>query len=70
MEAIMETMDGKVTGKQSARTCLGDRQQQDRVRNHPAWAPVSTNPLTGGASYFSDPTQTTYPSRFYRLRSP
>jgi len=36
---------------------------------HPAWAPVSTNTLTSGASYFSDPQRTTSPSRFYRLRS-
>jgi len=36
----------------------------------PVWVPVSTNMLTGGASYFSDPAWTTNPSRFYRLRSP
>jgi len=36
---------------------------------HPAWAPVSTNTLTGGSSYFSDPQWTNSPSRFYRLRS-
>ena len=33
------------------------------------WTPVSTNRLTSGAAYFSDPQWTNYPSRFYRLRS-
>jgi len=42
---------------------------------NPIWAPISTNMLniivgTNGTSYFSDPTWTNYPSRFYRLRSP
>jgi hypothetical protein len=37
---------------------------------HPAWVPVGTNTLTGGASYFSDPEWTNHPARFYRLRSP
>ncbi len=37
---------------------------------HPAWSPVATNTLTGGSSYFSDPQWASYPSRFYRLRSP
>ena len=37
---------------------------------HPAWAPVATNTLTGGASCFSDPAWSKYPARFYRLRSP
>jgi hypothetical protein len=37
---------------------------------HPAWVSVGTNTLTGGASYFSDPEWTNYPTRFYRLRSP
>jgi hypothetical protein len=35
-----------------------------------AWSPVSTNTLTGGSSYFSDPQWTNHPVRFYRLRSP
>jgi hypothetical protein len=35
-----------------------------------SWSPVSTNTLTGGSSYFSDPQWTNYPARFYRLRSP
>jgi hypothetical protein len=34
------------------------------------WSAVSTNTLTGGSSYFSDPQWTNYPSRLYRLRSP
>ena len=34
------------------------------------WSPISTNTLTGGSSYFSDPQWTNYPARFYRLRSP
>jgi hypothetical protein len=37
---------------------------------NPVWIPVSTNTLTGGSSYFSDPQWTNYPGRFYRLRSP
>jgi hypothetical protein len=37
---------------------------------NPAWVPVSTNTLTGGASYFSDPEWTNHPARFYRLRQP
>jgi hypothetical protein len=34
------------------------------------WTPVSTNTLTNGLTYFSDPQWTNYPGRFYRLRSP
>jgi hypothetical protein len=37
---------------------------------NPVWLPLSTNALTDGSSYFSDPQWTNYPSRFYRLRSP
>jgi BspA type Leucine rich repeat region (6 copies) len=37
---------------------------------NPDWSPISTNTLTGGWSYFSDPNWSNYPSRFYRLRSP
>lgn len=33
------------------------------------WSPMSTNTLTGGTSYFSDPQWTNYPERFYRLSS-
>ena len=36
----------------------------------PIWAPVGTNTLTAGSSYFSDPEWTNHPARFYRLRSP
>jgi hypothetical protein len=32
-----------------------------------AWAPIATNTLSGGTSYFSDPKWTNYPARFYRL---
>ena len=39
------------------------------LANH-TWAPVGTNTLTGGWSYFSDPKWTNYPCRFYRVRSP
>jgi hypothetical protein len=36
---------------------------------NPTWTPVGTNTLTGGSSYFSDPTWTkNHPARFYRLR--
>jgi hypothetical protein len=34
------------------------------------WSAVSTNTLTGGSSYFSDPQWTNYPTRLYRIRSP
>jgi hypothetical protein len=37
---------------------------------NPVWIPVSTNTLTGGTNYFSDPQWTNYPGRFYRVRSP
>ena len=33
------------------------------------WVPVSTNTLTGGTSYFSDPQWTNYTGRFYRFRA-
>jgi hypothetical protein len=36
---------------------------------NPDWIPVSTNTLTGGTNYFSDPQWTNYPGRFYRLSS-
>jgi hypothetical protein len=35
---------------------------------NPVWLPVSTNTLTGGTSYFSDPHWTNYPERFYRVQ--
>jgi hypothetical protein len=38
--------------------------------SNPVWQPVQTNTLTGGYFYFSDPTWTNYPGRFYRVRSP
>ena len=34
------------------------------------WTPVSTNTLTGGWLFFSDPGWTNHPARFYRIRSP
>jgi hypothetical protein len=37
---------------------------------HGVWSPLSTNTLTAGLSYFSDPQWTNYTRRFYRLRSP
>jgi hypothetical protein len=37
---------------------------------NPTWSSVSTNTLSGGSSYFSDPRWTNYTRRFYRLRSP
>jgi hypothetical protein len=33
------------------------------------WLPLSTNTLTGGSSYFSDPKWANYSARFYRVRS-
>jgi hypothetical protein len=35
-----------------------------------AWSPISTNTLTSGSAYFSDPESSQYPTRFYRLRWP
>jgi hypothetical protein len=35
---------------------------------NPVWIPVSTNTLTGGTNYFSDPQWTNYPARFYRVQ--
>jgi Beta-propeller repeat len=37
---------------------------------NPAWIPISTNTLTSGTSYFSDPQWTNYPGRFYRIGAP
>ena len=37
---------------------------------NPTRSPISTNALTDGSAYFSDPQWTHYPHRFYRLRSP
>jgi hypothetical protein len=37
---------------------------------NPVWTPVSTNTLTGGSTYFSDPQWKNYPRRFYRAISP
>jgi hypothetical protein len=37
---------------------------------NPVWTPLSTNILTAGTCYFSDPQWTNYPNRYYRLRSP
>ena len=36
---------------------------------NPTWSPVSTNTLSDGTFYFSDPQWTNYPGRFYRIRS-
>ena len=37
---------------------------------NPTWFPISTNTLSGGSSYFSDPHWANYPARFYQLRWP
>ena len=37
---------------------------------NPIWSPLKTNTLKDSWSYFSDPTWTNHPSRFYRIRSP
>jgi hypothetical protein len=37
--------------------------------NNPKWSPLTTNALSGGTFYFSDPQWTNYPSRFYRVRA-
>jgi hypothetical protein len=39
------------------------------LANH-TWFPLQTNTLGGGSFYFSDPTWTNSPRRFYRIRSP
>ncbi len=36
---------------------------------NPVWTPISTNILTGGTSYFSDPQWTNYSGRYYRFSS-
>jgi hypothetical protein len=39
--------------------------------SHPVWLPVATNTFSGiGTSTFSDPKSGSYPSRYYRVRSP
>ena len=37
---------------------------------NPTWTPLTTNTLTSGSLYFSDPNWTNYPSRFYRVTWP
>jgi hypothetical protein len=37
--------------------------------SNPFWSPLTTNALSGGTFYFTDPQWTNYPSRFYRVRS-
>jgi hypothetical protein len=37
---------------------------------NPTWSPISTNTLTSGSIYFSDPRWTNHQTRFYRIRSP
>jgi len=37
---------------------------------NPVWIPISTNTLTTGSSYFSDPQWTNFPARFYRFQMP
>jgi hypothetical protein len=36
---------------------------------NPKWSPLTTNALSVGTFYFTDPQWTKYPSRFYRVRS-
>jgi hypothetical protein len=35
-----------------------------------SWTPVSTNALSNGSFYFTDPHWANFPGRFYRIRSP
>jgi hypothetical protein len=37
---------------------------------NPVWVSLGNCTLTNGSLYFSDPTWTNYPGRFYRIRSP
>jgi hypothetical protein len=37
---------------------------------NPIWSPISTNTLTSGSLYFTDPYWSNYPSRFYRVTWP
>ncbi len=34
------------------------------------WSAISTNTLSNGTNYFSDPQWANHPARFYRVRSP
>jgi hypothetical protein len=36
----------------------------------PIWVPLETNTLASDSLYFSDPSWTNHPLRFYRIRSP
>jgi hypothetical protein len=38
--------------------------------SNPVWISLATNALKNGTNYFSDPQWTSYPSRYYRIRSP
>jgi hypothetical protein len=38
--------------------------------NDARWVPLTTNTLSYGTNYFSDPAWTNNPSRFYRIRRP
>ena len=35
-----------------------------------SWVPLQTCTLTNGSIYFSDPAWSSFPTRFYRIRSP
>jgi len=37
---------------------------------NPVWVPLATNTITSGSSYFSDPSWTNYPNRYYRFQMP
>ena len=64
-------------GVRTARFGFNIRWARDRVvvvetspdLGNPVWTPVSTNTLTGGSSYFSDPQWTEHPTHFYRVIS-
>lgn len=36
---------------------------------NPTWSPVSTNTISGGSTYFSDPSSPDLPERFYRIKA-
>ncbi|HEY3863885.1 MAG TPA: hypothetical protein VGO59_18565 [Verrucomicrobiae bacterium] len=36
----------------------------------PLWTPLRQLTVTNGLAYFSDPQWTSFPGRFYRIRSP
>jgi len=49
---------------------LGVQREASTALANTVWSPISTNSLSSGSCYFSDPVWKKYPSRFYRIRWP